>query len=57
MESKDSEKMRIELESFLNSSLSQTDCAWPVKHLDPLKLDIQKKDDTGVFVLDSPVRQ
>ena len=57
MESRDSEKMRLELESFLNSGLTQTDCAWPVKHLDLLKRETQKKDDTGVFAGDSLVRQ
>ena len=56
MESKDSEKMRLELESFLNSSLSQKDFAWPVKHLNPVKLDTQKNDDTGVFVGETTVQ-
>lgn len=56
MESKDSEKMRQELESFLNDSLSLTECAWPVKHLSPLTSDTQKKDDTGVFAANSSVR-
>lgn len=57
MESKDSEKMRLELESFLNSGLTQTDCAWPVKHLELLKQETHKKDDTGVFAGDSFVRR
>jgi hypothetical protein len=58
MESKGSEKMRQELESFLNSGLKQTDDAWPVyKHLDLLKLETQKKENTGVFVGDSKARR
>ena len=56
MESRESEKMRLELESFLNTSLTQTKCAWPVKHLEVLKQKSQQKDDTGVLVGESPPR-
>jgi hypothetical protein len=57
MESKESEKMRQELESFLNSSLKQPEDAWPVKHLDLLKLETQNKKDQDVFVHDASVRR
>lgn len=56
MESRESEKMRLELESFLNTGLTQTECAWPIKHLEVLKQKSQQKDDTGVFFGDAPVR-
>lgn len=55
MESKESEKMRLELESFLNSSLKQTEDAWPVKHVDLQKLEAQEKNGTGVFAVDASV--
>ena len=56
MESRESEKMRLELESFLNTSLTQTECAWPVKHLEVLKQKSPQKDDTGVFVGEPRIR-
>ncbi len=48
MDSRDSEKMRLELESFLNSSLKQADPIWPVKNLNLLQRKAQ--EDTGVSV-------
>ncbi|NQV31044.1 MAG: hypothetical protein HQ515_00030 [Phycisphaeraceae bacterium] len=57
MESRESEKMRLELESFLNNSLKQTEEAWPVKHVDLLNLEAQTKNDKAVFVGDAPARR
>ena len=57
MESRDSEKMRQELESFLNSSLKQPEDAWPVKHLGLLKWETPKDGDKGVFVGDASARR
>ena len=57
MEFKESEKMRLELESFLNSSLKRSEDARPVRHVNLLKPEAQKKADTGVLVRDSSVRR
>ncbi len=50
MDSRDSEKMRLELESFLNSSLKPADPIWPVKNLNLLEKKAQTQEDTGVLV-------
>ena len=52
MDPKDSEKMRLELESFLNTCLRQKERAWPLKHLDLLKREGQTRKDSGVFTRD-----
>ncbi len=56
MKPRDSEKMRHELESFLNSSLKQPDDAWPVKHPALLKWETRKEADRGVLVGDASAR-
>ena len=57
MEFKESEKMRLELESFLNSSLKQPDDACPGRPVDLLKPEAPKKAVTGVPARDSSVRR
>jgi len=48
---KDSEKMRLELESFLNNCIKRRERAWPVRQGPRAKQEPGKKDDTGAFVI------
>lgn len=49
MDSKESEKMRLELELFLNNCLEQKGGTWPLKRLNLQKQEVQTPKKTGVF--------